>query len=112
MEEVIGFRPLEAWIDRNLVCVLENEEQVKEASPDMEKTKLLPDLLLQITARGSDYDCVSRIFAPKLNAPEDPGFGSDITVLITSVCVYQEKRFFILSVNYFGRMKNRRIKNE
>src|SRR5699024_10269625 len=34
MEEIIGFRPLEAWIDRDLVCVLKNEEQVKAARPD------------------------------------------------------------------------------
>ena len=27
MEKVLGFRPLEAWMARDLVCVLENEEQ-------------------------------------------------------------------------------------
>lgn len=76
MEQIIGFRPLEAWMDRDLVCVLENEEQVKAANPDFEKAKLLPGLLLQVTARGIDYDCVSRSFAPKLNVSEDPVCGS------------------------------------
>ena len=31
MEQAIGFRPLEAWLGRDLVCVLENEEQVQTA---------------------------------------------------------------------------------
>ena len=28
------------------------------------------------TAKGKEYDCVSRSFAPKLNIPEDPVCGS------------------------------------
>ena len=42
----------------------------------MEKLKELDGLLLQATAKGSDFDCVSRSFAPKLNVPEDPVCGS------------------------------------
>ncbi len=76
MSEAIGVRPLEAWIDRDLVCVLENEEQVKTAQPDMEKIKALDGLLLHITASGQEYDCVSRTFAPKLAVLEDPVCGS------------------------------------
>ncbi len=76
MEQIIGSSPLEAWIDRDLVCILENEKQVKEACPDLEKAKLLPGLLLHLTARGNEFDCISRSFAPKLNVPEDPVCGS------------------------------------
>lgn len=76
MEQAIGFRPLEAWMGRDLVCVLENEEQVRRAEPDEEKLKKLDGLLLQLTAKGKDYDCVTRSFAPKLNVPEDPVCGS------------------------------------
>ncbi|WP_277668616.1 PhzF family phenazine biosynthesis protein [Caproiciproducens galactitolivorans] len=76
MEQIIGYRPTEAWMDRDLVCVLEQEEQVKAANPDLEKAKLLPGLLLHITARSKGYDCVSRSFAPKLNVAEDPVCGS------------------------------------
>lgn len=36
----------------------------------------LPGLLQHATARGTDYDCVSRSFAPKLSVPEDPVCGS------------------------------------
>lgn len=76
MEQAIGFRPVEAWIGRDLVCVLENEEQVKAAMPDQEKLKELDGLLLQLTAQGKYYDCVTRSFAPKLGVAEDPVCGS------------------------------------
>jgi len=76
MEEAIGFRPLEAWMGRDLVCVLENEQQVIRATPDKEKVKKLDGLLLQLTAKGEAYDCVTRSFAPKLDVWEDPVCGS------------------------------------
>ena len=34
MAEAIGFRPTEAWIARDLVCVLEDEQDVRAAMPD------------------------------------------------------------------------------
>lgn len=40
------------------------------------KVKSLDGLLLHLTARGTEYDCVSRSFAPKLNVAEDPVCGS------------------------------------
>lgn len=76
MEQAIGFRPAEAWLGRDLVCVMADEEQVMQAMPDEEKLKKLDGLLLQITAKGSSYDCVTRSFAPKLNVQEDPVCGS------------------------------------
>jgi len=76
MEQAIGFRPLEAWMGRDLVCVMENEQQVIQASLDDEKLKELEGLLLQLTAKGTNYDCVTRSFAPKLNVSEDPVCGS------------------------------------
>ena len=78
MEEAIGIRPLEAWIDRDLLLILPDAASVKELHPDQEKMKQLNGLLLAVTARSDQegYDCVSRIFAPKLNIPEDPVTGS------------------------------------
>ncbi|XP_026332005.1 uncharacterized protein LOC113239300 [Hyposmocoma kahamanoa] len=76
MEKAIGFRPLEAWMGRDLVCVLQNEEQVESATPDLQKTKELPGMLLHVTAPSAVFDCVSRSFAPKFNIPEDPVCGS------------------------------------
>ena len=68
--------PVEAWMDRDLMLVYENEAVVRNMSPDMEKVKKLDGLLLHVTAPGRDYDCISRSFAPKCNVVEDPVCGS------------------------------------
>lgn len=101
MEQAIGFRPVEAWMGRDLVCVLEDEEQVRKAAPDEERLKKLDGLLLQLTARGKDYDCITRSFAPKLNVSEDPVCGSGHCHVIplwagklnkTDLCAFQASR--------------------
>lgn len=78
MEAAIGIRPLEAYIDRDLLLVLPDTASVKELQPDQRKMKDLEGLLVAVTAPADqdDYDCVSRIFAPKLDVPEDPVTGS------------------------------------
>ena len=76
MKDAIGARPVEAYMGRDLLCIFESEDVVRGLSPDMEKLKALDGLLLQVTAKGREYDCVSRSFAPKLNVPEDPVCGS------------------------------------
>lgn len=76
MAEAIGAKPLEAYMGRDLLCVLESEELVRSFNPDLAKIQKLDGLLLHITAKGKEYDCVSRSFAPKLNVSEDPVCGS------------------------------------
>ena len=76
MVEALGARPREAFLGRDLLCVFDDEETVRDLKPDMEKLKDLDGLLLQATAEGKDFDCVSRSFAPKLEIPEDPVCGS------------------------------------
>lgn len=76
MEEAFGIRPSEAYIDRDLLLVFDNEEQVRALQPDFEKMKLLPGEGVGVTARGKEYDCVSRFFDPKLKVNEDPVTGS------------------------------------
>lgn len=76
MEEAIGVRPLEAWLGRDLVCILPHENDLIAATPDFDKVKALDGLLLNITAKGTNYDTVTRSFAPKLSIKEDPVCGS------------------------------------
>lgn len=76
MEAALGVRPIEAWRARDLVCVLEREEDVVNLRPDLEAMKQLRGALCQVTAKGSEYDCVSRTFGPKCAIPEDPVCGS------------------------------------
>lgn len=76
MTEAIGIEPKEAYIGRDLLCVMKSEADVRNAVPDLDKVKLLDGLLLHITSSSKDTDCVSRTFAPKCNFPEDPVCGS------------------------------------
>lgn len=76
MIEAIGVKPLEAYMGRDLLCVMDSEKTVKRLNPDQAKLMTLEGLLLQVTARGEEFDCVSRSFAPKCNVSEDPVCGS------------------------------------
>ena len=78
MEEAIGIRPLEAYLDRDLLLVLPDETSVLKVRPDPDKIGALEGLIVAVTAPSSDdlADCVSRVFAPKLSIPEDPVTGS------------------------------------
>lgn len=76
MIEAIGATPSEAYMGRDLLCIFDNEDTVRNLSPDLEKVTELDGLLLQVTAKGSEYDCVSRTFAPKMKVNEDPVCGS------------------------------------
>lgn len=76
MTKVLGVRPKEAYLGRDLLCVLEEETQVRELAPDPEGMKGLEGFLLHVTAPGKETDCVSRSFAPKLGVAEDPVCGS------------------------------------
>lgn len=76
MTAAMGAKPTEAYMGRDLLCVFDSEATVRTLMPDMEKLKELDGLLLQVTAAGREFDCVSRSFAPKLNVAEDPVCGS------------------------------------
>lgn len=77
MTAVLGICPREAWLGRDLLCVLDRPEDVTALKPDLERALDLPGLLLHVTAPGTGAcDCVSRTFAPKLRVDEDPVCGS------------------------------------
>lgn len=76
MTQAIGIEPVEAWLGRDLLCVLPCAEDVLRYTPDPELTKRLDGLLLHTTAQGRETDCVSRSFAPKLKVTEDQVCGS------------------------------------
>ncbi len=76
LEAALGVKVREAYLARDLLCVLEDEKSVCSFTPDLERIKALDGLLLHVTARGTAADCVSRSFAPKLAVAEDPVCGS------------------------------------
>ena len=76
MEEALGAFVKEAYLARDLLCVLDDEQTVRDLKPELEKIKQIDGLLVHVTAPGKDEDCVSRSFAAKLSVAEDPVCGS------------------------------------
>ena len=76
MELAFGVRPVRAVLGLDLVCIFENEEQVRTMQPDQALLKQIEGRIQNATARGKETDCVSRSFCPKLSVSEDPVCGS------------------------------------
>ncbi len=72
----------EAYLARDLIMVLESAEVVEKLAPDFDKLSRLDGLTQAVTAAGKEFDCVSRVFAPKVNVPEDPVTGSTHCAII------------------------------
>ena len=83
MEEALGVRPIDAVLSRDLLMVLDNEDIVKNLKPNLHKLEGLDGLIQAVTAKGGgDYDCVSRVFAPKIGIDEDPVTGSTHCLIV------------------------------
>ena len=76
MEKAFGVRPVKAVLGLDLVCVFEKEDQVRDMEPDQSMLMKIEGRLQNATAAGSEVDCVSRSFAPKVAIAEDPVCGS------------------------------------
>ena len=77
MTAALGVAPREAYMGRDLLCVLDDPEIVRTLHPDQTRLLALDGLLTHVTAPGTGgVACVSRSFAPKLRIPEDPVCGS------------------------------------
>lgn len=76
MEKAFGVRPIKAVLGLDLICVFENEDIVRSMKPNHDFMCSIEGRIQNATAKGSDYDCVSRSFAPKLAIKEDPVCGS------------------------------------
>lgn len=76
MIDAIGAVPREAYMGRDLLCVFDDAKIVETVNPDQAKVHALDGLLLHVTAKGINHDCISRTFAPKCDVVEDPVCGS------------------------------------
>ena len=101
MERAFGIRPRKAILGMDLICVFDNEDQVRMLEPNLSLLKKLPGRIQNATASSSHVDCVSRSFCPKLSIDEDPVCGSahcqiaDLwarTLGKTSIRAYQSSR--------------------
>jgi phenazine biosynthesis protein PhzF family protein len=82
MTKAIGVQPIAAYLDRDLLLIVDSEETVINLKPNQSLMKELEGLCIAVTAKGKDYDCVSRVFAPKLNVMEDPVTGSTHCMIV------------------------------
>ena len=76
MIEALGTIPLAAYKDRDILFILRDEDEVRDLQPDMELIAKLNGACVAVTAKGTEYDCVSRVFAPRYGMTEDPVTGS------------------------------------
>lgn len=82
MAAALGVRPREAWKARDLLCVLDREEDVVRLRPDLRAMEALEGEVCIVTARSRQFDCVSRCFAPGCSVPEDPVTGSSHCLIV------------------------------
>ncbi len=62
--------------DPNYYAIYETEQQVASLQPNLAELAKLHPYGVVISAKGKEYDCVSRYFLPSYNIPEDPVTGS------------------------------------
>ncbi|MFP7471456.1 PhzF family phenazine biosynthesis protein [Niallia taxi] len=73
----LGVTPVAAYLARDLMLVLEDENNVLQATPSFTALKEIEDGVgVILTAKSNQFDFVSRAFFPKLNVNEDPVCGS------------------------------------
>ena len=76
MQEALHAKVSEAYLARDLLMILDDAATVENLSPDFDKLSKLDGLIQAVTAADKNFDCVSRVFAPKIKIPEDPVTGS------------------------------------
>ena len=81
----LGGTPVEThWRDGGYALfVYANAAEILELSPDFRTMRGFGDVLFMATARGTDTDIVSRVFAPGAGIDEDPVTGSAHCMLTT-----------------------------
>lgn len=87
LEQALGSpcKILGTWQSRDLLVLLETEEDVKNVRPNMDLLKAASPSAASgviVTAKGIRYDFVSRFFAPGAGVAEDPVTGSAHSTLI------------------------------
>lgn len=76
MSALGNVKPKKIMAAFDYIIVLNNEDEVKNLSPDLSKWLNIDLRGVVVTAQGNDVDFVSRCFFPKLRVNEDPITGS------------------------------------
>lgn len=84
LAQAFGVEPLGLWLYRDVLVLVEGQQQVEHLSPDWTALRHLPvQGGIVVTAQGDvgGADFVSRFFTPALDIPEDPVTGSSHCML-------------------------------
>lgn len=78
LEELLGIQIKEAYLSRDVMVVVEHEEEIEALTPNFEKLKDYPmgDGIIVTAQSHKGYDFVSRCFFPQTGTDEDPVTGS------------------------------------
>ncbi len=71
----LGATPRQAFVARDVMCLFDDEREVRALKPDFARLEALDLFGVIATAPGTDADFVSRFFAPSAGVPEDPATG-------------------------------------
>ncbi|SMF54916.1 phenazine biosynthesis protein PhzF family [Alteromonadaceae bacterium Bs31] len=87
VSNALGVEPLATLVGGpRLLAILPSAQQVADLQPNMNMLMELPQQGICVSAPGcgdfSDFDFVSRFFAPRIGIPEDPVTGSAHTALV------------------------------
>ena len=82
IKNAFGLEPLVCLKSEDYIVVFEDERDVINANPDLPFLRELDLRGVCITAKGTEYDFVSRFFAPNYGIDEDPVTGSAFTQLV------------------------------
>lgn len=80
--QAFGLIPRECLKNEDYVVILENEEAVHGAAPNLGLLEKLSGRGVIISALSEEFDFVARFFAPSFGIPEDPVTGSAYTQLV------------------------------
>jgi len=83
IEKAFGIKPIATFASIDYIVVFNNEEDMRNAKPNLALLKELDLRGVCITAKSKKYDFVTRFFAPKIGVDEDPVTGSAFTQLVS-----------------------------
>ena len=87
-------KPIACYKSMDYIVIFENEKDILEAQPNLELLKSPDARGVCIASISSEYDFVTRFFAPKYGIDEDPVTGSAFTQLVSYFSKTLDKQEF------------------
>jgi len=87
-------KPIACYKSMDYIVIFENEQDIIDAKPNLELLKSLDARGVCIASISSEYDFVTRFFAPKYGIDEDPVTGSAFTQLVSYFSKTLDKQEF------------------